>query len=588
MTEVRPAFSICVRVLATVLAVGFGGGLFGAACSTTAQPHSLPDTTSIRSLQARQAFVQGMTEAYLQDYQEAIARFETALDAAPGHPAILSALADAETHRENLSSAIYYARQARDQAPDRAYYHLELARLLRRADQPREATAVYRQLLDCFPGQLQGRRALAQLHVAEGRPRAALRHYEALVDSSRHPELEARTTMIDLYRQVGDEEGLERTLAQLVQLRRETPRYRHQLGEMYIEQGRYRKAIALLEPMLHRTPRDPRLLSQLQMLYTETDQPEKADTLGQTLRAADASPDQLVDRARMLYTREEARDTMNVHSVTTLLQSVLERDPDHGGALDLLGTIRYDKGRYSEAAPLLRRALDANPRSPDRWRRAVSAHLRLDSLQQAARLAEEAQLLFPGRPDLLHLTGRVHLQKGQPARARHRFQEALAQIDTTTTPSGDRARLHIRLGEAWQQLGAADSAVVAYENALRLTPSSTTAQLHLARAFADQERQLDRALRLARRAVEAESASASAYGTLGWVLTLRGEFSGAAEAFNRALEAETVPYWVYEHFGDLHHARGNDARARQYWKQALDRTHRSGPIREKLRSVSQS
>jgi tetratricopeptide (TPR) repeat protein len=586
MAEVFSGIPIRVRVFAglLLLGLGYGGGVLSPA---HAQPR--PDTADISSIQARQAFVRGMTQAYLEDYEEAVTRFEQALDAAPRNPAILSALADAEFHRENVSTAIFYARQAREQAPDRPYYHLELARLLQHADQFREATAVYRQLLDRFPGHLPARRALAQLRTEQARPRAALRQYEALVDSSRRPELDARRAMLDLYREVGNEEGLERTLEALTRLRPETPRYRRRLGDLYIEQGRYQEAIALLEPMLQRTPRDPRLLSQLQMLYTETGQSKRADTLGRSVRTTSASPDQLVDRARMLYSHEGTRDPGTGDSVIELLQSVLERAPDHPGALDLLGTIRYEDGQYAAAAPLLRRAVNANPRSPDRWRRAVSSHLHIDSVRQAATLAEEARLLFPGRPDLLCLAAEAHLRLGHSERARNRFRTALAQTDTTTTPPAERTRLYIGLGTAWQQLGRLDSARVAYEDALQLTPSSTSAQLHLARVLADQATQLDRGLRLARRAVRADSAAPAAFGTLGWVHTVGGEYDRAADAFEHALERGPAPYWVYERFGDLHHTLGNDARARQYWKQALDRAARPpASLRRKLRSPPQS
>ena len=582
---VRPGILARRRVLVTlVLSLAFGPFVIAAPGSA----QSLPDTADIASLEARTAFVQGMTQAYLEDYEEAVTRFEQALDAAPGNAAILSALADAEVHRGNLSSATYYARQAREQAPETPYYHLELARLLRRADQPQEASAVYRTLLDSFPGHLQGRRALARLYAEQDQPREALQQYEVLVDSSHRPELEARTAMLDLYRHVGDEDGLEHTLKDMIKLRREDPRYRRKLGQIYVEQGRHQEAIDLLEPMLQRTPRDPRLLSQLQMLYRETGQPEKVDALGRSVTDTDATPDQLVDRARMLYNRPQSRDTVNVDSIVELLRSVLDKTPEHPGALDLLGTIRYDQDRYADAAPLLRRALNSAPGAPDRWRRAVSAYLKTDSLQQAATLAEEARLLFPGRPDLLHLEGRAHLRLGEPTRGRNRFREALAQIDTTTASSSERAGLHAGLGRAWQRLGALDSAMVAYEEALRLAPESSSVQLHLARTFAEQEAQLDRALRLAQQAVQADSSSSPAYGTLGWVLTVRGEYENAADAFERALESSSVPFWVYERFGDLQHALGNDARARQYWNQALERTDRPAPIRRKLQSVPQS
>jgi len=562
--------------------------LCGSPACVSAQAQPAADTADITSLEARQAFVRGMTQAYLEDYEEAIARFEEALDAAPQHPAILSALADAEAQRGNLSSATYYARQAREQAPHTAYYHLELARLLQQADEPEEATVVYRRLLDRTPDHPEARRALARLHDTQGRPAAALQQYEALLDASSRPELEARTEMLDLYRQVGDEAGIERTLRQLIELRREDPRYRRALGQLYIDQGRHREAIALLEPMLRETPRDPRLLSQLQMLYTETDQPERAETLGQSVADTDASPDQRVDRARMMYDRPSASDTVNVASVVELLESALEQVPDHAGALGLLGTIRYDQGQYARATSLLRRALDADPRAPDRWHRAASAALRADSSRAAAALAEDARLLFPGRPDLLEIEGRARLRLSEPDRARDRFREALSQTDTSTASPEERARLHVGLGRAWQQLGRPDSAAAAYEEAVWLAPEAASARLYLARALARADRQLDRALRLARQAVEAAPASAAAQGTLGWVLTARGAYEEAVTAFDEALQADPVPAWVYERFGDLQRALGNDARARQYWNQALERTTRPDSLRQKLQLVPQS
>ena len=555
--------------------------------SATAQSRAA-DTTDIQDLRARKLFVRGMTQTYLEDYEEAVSHFERALEAAPENAAILSALADVEARRTNFSSALYYAQEARRRAPSTAYYHLELARLHRSADQPREAVAAYRRLLKRFPDNTSGRLALARLQSERDRPRRALRHYEALVDSAARVPPEAYPEMLSLYQQVGDAAGRERTLKRLIEQRRATAQYRHRLGQLYIQQERPRDAIAVLEPLLREDPRDPRLLSRLQMLYSETDQPEKAKRLGEAVLGSNASPDQLVGRARMLYEQRRSVDSTSVETITELLRTALDRVPDHGGALALLGRMKYDQARYREAAALLRRALEANPRDPDRWRRAASAQLRADSLSRAVRTAEEGLLLFPGQVPLLRIRGEVHLRRNEPAAARARFEEALSDVDGAGVSSREHAALHVGRGRALEQTAVLDSAAAAYEAALQVAPEHRPARTHLAGVLARQKEQLDRALRLARRAVDQGPATPETLGTLGWVLSARGDYPDAASAFERALAAGDAAAWVYEQYGDVQRALGNDALARQYWKQALERTNDPASLRQKLRSGAQS
>jgi tetratricopeptide (TPR) repeat protein len=555
--------------------------------SATAQ-YRAADTTDIQDLRARKLFVRGMTQTYLEDYEEAAALLERALEAAPEGAAILSALADVEARRSNFSSALYYAREARRRAPSTAYYHLELARLHRSADQPREAVAAYRRLLERFPDNTTGRLALARLQAERDRPRPALRHYEALVDSAARVPPEAYPEMLALYRRVGDAAGRERTLKRLIERRRAAAQYRHRLGQLYIQQERPRDAIAVLEPLLREHPRDPRLLSRLQMLYAETDQPEKAKRLGEVVLGSNASPDQLVGRARMLYEQRRSLDSSSAATITELLRTALDRAPDHGDALALLGRMQYDQARYHQAATLLRRALEANPRDPDRWRRAASAQLRADSLSQAVQTAEEGLLLFPGQGPLLRIQGEAHLRRNEPSAARARFEEALSDVDEAEGSPHEHAALHVGRGRALEQTAGLDSAAAAYEAALRVASEHRPARVHLARVLARQEEQLDRALRLARRAVDQGPATPETLGTLGWVLSARGDHSAAASAFERALAAGDAAAWVYEQYGDVHSALGNDALARQYWKRALERTNDPASLRQKLHSGPQS
>lgn len=565
-------------------------GLFAGAVplsATAVQP--IPnDTADVSDLRTRQLFIQGLTQSYLEDYAEAVSLFENALNHTPNHPAILSALSEAETERDNLTSAIYYARQARTHAPDTVYYHLELAQLLQKAGRTNEAVSAYRTLVSRFPSHPEGRLALGRLLKKQNRPAEAIRHYEALVDASEEVSPEVYHEMIDLYRTTDNQEGLERTLKTLTQLRGDRPLYRHLLGHLYTQQARYQKAISVFEALLDETPNDPRLLSQLKMLYAKTGRTDEMPPLGEASARTTTSPDQLVARSRSIYERSSPLSDSSARAIRHLLQRALEKSPKHTGALDLLGRVYTEQGRYADAGRTFKRALDVNPRTPARWRRAASAYLAADSAQTAATLAEEGALLFPGRSDLVRIEAEARLRLGAYAEARDHFETALSRIDTTTAAARERADLHTGLARTLHHLDHPSQARAAYRDALRLAPTSPPILIHYARHLADRDTQLNRALRLAQRAVDHDDASPKALGTLAWVYAQRGQTDRAVSTFKRALDAGLPDAWVFERFGDLHSRLGNETRARRYWTRALERNPTYSDVKDKLQSAPQS
>ena len=563
------------------------GVILGGVHSPSASAQQRPSASDVSNRTAQTLFVRGLTQSYLEDYEEAISLFEKALSASPRQPAILSALAEAEAGRENLTSAIYYARQARTNAPDEPYYYHALADLLQKADRPTEARTEYRELLSRFPNNQEARLALARLQADMDAPQQALRTYETLVDSSDRPPAQAYAEMLELYRKVDDEDGLERTLKTLIEFRRDTPFYHQLLGQLYTEQDRYEEAIPLFEQLLQENPSDPRLLSRLKMLYIQTGQTKKAQTVGATASETTA-PSQLVSRARSLYERAPSSDTASARSAIELLQRALNTAPTQVEALDLLGTIYFDQGHYAAAAPLFQRALDENPRDPNRGRYAAAAHLQADSVQQAASLATEGRLLFPGRYDLTRIEAFARLRLGEYETARSRFAEALSRMDSTAVPASERAELHAGRGLAHQRLGQIQEAHAAYDAALRADPRTPSALHQYAYSLAQEGVQLDRALELAQRAVDAAGATPETLDTLGWVYFKRENYPEAKAAFERALSSTNVSARVYEHFGDVERALGNVSQARTYWEKALDRDPDRTSVKQKLDSIPKS
>jgi tetratricopeptide (TPR) repeat protein len=553
-----------------------------------AQAQSRPaDPETGEATHARKLFVRGMTRAFLEDYQAAIAYYQQALELSPQEASILSAMADAQAAESDASSALYYAEKARDYAPQNSAYHVQLAALQREAGRLDAAINTYERMLERFPKNVDARMALAETQVEAQQPHDAIDTYEALLErGADNPRIQIE--LLQLYRQVDDPEGIERTLKALISLRPDDQLYVHLLGQLYSRQGRTGDAITLFEKLLARQPANVDVVMQLTALYRDADRNAEAESL--LRRFVDdetASPDQLVARARSLVRSAQApsADDELRETAARLLQRALEASPDHAEALALLGDLRYAEGNYPRAAELLEAALQQNPRSPERWTRAAAALLRSGQTTRAVEVADEGLLLFPGQFSLVRVSAYANMRSQRNAVAASRFEEAIDLLDSSTSTAEKRGDLYTALGLVYARLQKHQKSDAAYARALDADPNQATAANNYAYSLAERGEHLDRALKLAQRAVDADSTNPAYLDTLGWVYFKRKQYEKAREVLRQALETGDATASVYEHFGDVHEALGDLATAKEYWQQALQRAPDRDAVQDKLNAL---
>lgn len=581
-------------VVLLIVGGGAGTGVLATAHAQTPRVATSPPDGSGQAddaIHARQLLVRGMTRAYLEDYDAAIAYFEQALELVPQEASVLAALADAHAAQDDVTSALFYAREARDAAPDNPTYAMRLAALQVDANRPDEAVSTYAALVDRFPEQVDAWLALARLHAEEARPAEALRAYEAALPHGARDRPVVLAEMLSLYRETDNAAGVERTLESLIDLRPADPIYVRLLGRLYARQDRVAEAVALYESLLDDASAPIDVVMHLSTLYRQTGDAAKAERLLHRVLDDDAATaDQLVDRARGLYddaTSDPAvPDTSLLQAAERLLRRALDRAPRHAEALDLLGRLRYDAGAYAEAGDLLTRALEQNPRAPERWTQAATAFYRAGNANRAAAVADEGLLLFPGRVGLARVAALALTDLGRTDAALRQVNDALAllddvRVDTAASTRGSllaaRARLHAESGDA-------TAATTDFEAALAADPTAVDARRHYAAFLAERGAEPDRALDLARQAVEASGASAQALATLGWVQFHRGDLAAARDTLLRAVDAGARDATTLERLGDVHHALGEDAAARRAWQRALDRAPQRDALQQKLQT----
>lgn len=568
------------------------GGVSAESVAGAHAPSPASDTTDDPRVQTH--LVEGVTQAQLGDHEEAIVHLKAALNRAPGEPALLQALADAHAAQGDYATALFYARQARQHGTGHPYYPRRLAELQRQADQPQDALQTYKDLVASFPKNKRAYRGLADLQASLGRPAAALETYRTLLEQTAQPSVTVYQQMLTLYRKTDNSRGITETLQTLVERRPNRRKYRRLLGEHHANEGRPEKALGLLAPLAEQRPDDAALQRQVRRLSQEAGSATAARSTDEG-KASETpnvrSVDQLVGRAESKFNAATASppfDSTALRTAKNLLQRALERASASVSALTLLARVHRAEGDYRTAGRVLEQALEDHPRAPLRWVQAATAYLNAGRPQKATALAEEGRLLFPGNDSLAQAAARARLHSGDHERAVDHFQQALDLREGDAASSTKIAPLKAGLGLAYTHLDRFKDADAAFEAARSAAPDHPIVLHRLAYSLALRDTQLDRALTLARRAVEESPENAPCLHALGWVHFRRGDLKAARRQLQEALELGPPSARLLEHHGDVQHALNNDAAARKSWQKALDRTPDRNSLKKKLEEVPTS
>ncbi|MFO0687284.1 MAG: tetratricopeptide repeat protein [Myxococcota bacterium] len=257
-------------------------------------------------------------------------------------------------------------------------------------------------------------------------------------------------------------------------------------------------------------------------------------------------------------------------------------------------------GRTEEARTQLTQALAARPNDPDVLQALLALDLRekkLDRSMERIRAAVEAE---PGNARLHQLRAAAALASGDPAGAeaalrravelepgasaasrqladlqlrRGRIDDAIATYEAAIEHAPKDPKLPFLLAILYERTGRTDAAIRRYEQSIALDPKLAEAQNNLAFLLAESDRDLDRALELARQARALLPDDPTTADTLGWVYLKRDlpepaiEHLLAAEAARKPGDPERGA--VQHHLALAYAADGRHAKAVEVAREAL-------------------
>jgi len=340
------------------------------------------------------------------------------------------------------------------------------------------------------------------------------------------------------------------------------------LGEMYERKAReagdpalFERAEAALRKSLEMFPNSPRAQASLAAVLCSRHKFAEGLEIARKLVAKDPKDidalTTLADALMELGRYDEAEVSFKELYRRFPLPEVLAR----------LANLAESRGETEEAKKMMLKA-EEQARQAEGPKAAAWYHARLGDMAFEAGQIEEAATLYESVPqgtdpyhDATAGLGRVRAAQGRLEEAIDLYKRAIA--------IGPDPQMLVALGDLYIRAEKPDKAQPLFDQLVQKTKDSTEYRRVLAMFYADHNRDLSRALELARLDV-AERQDVHGHDALAWVLYKNDHAEEAAKSIAEALKLGTKDAKIFYHAGLIYLRVGDKDKARQSLQKALD------------------
>jgi Flp pilus assembly protein TadD len=215
----------------------------------------------------------------------------------------------------------------------------------------------------------------------------------------------------------------------------------------------------LLQPAYEKIDRTywPARLASAELLLSKYNKNEAKADFAAARSLNNNLPDAYVGLGRL------ALDGWDFDTAERHVQTALQTNPNHVGAMQLLAEVRMTERKYREAAAEVDKALDINPNDPRTLSLAAAAHLRMGEHEKSEAFQQRVAAINPNY-------GQLHLILADWLAAARQFPEAETHYRKAITLDPEDARPRAQLGLTYMQWGKEAEARAVLDESWALDP----------------------------------------------------------------------------------------------------------------------
>ena len=172
----------------------------------------------------------------------------------------------------------------------------------------------------------------------------------------------------------------------------------------------------------------------------------------------------------------ENHQKSNLKLAESLYHKVLKIDPNHTGAIFLLGTLFLQKKNFSHAIELFHKVLSINPNHANALHNLGFATIEIGKPKEAKELLKKVIQIEPKHPDAHYNLGNVYKHLGEFKEAEESYQKAI-QVQPQDP------KIYNNLGNVLKELGKFNEAISSYNKAIKIQYNHANAYHNLANTY---------------------------------------------------------------------------------------------------------
>ena len=521
---------------------------------------------------ALQHFIDGSVHELKGEFAEAVLEFQDALRLEKDQ-GIYYALSKNYSYLGKHSLAIEAGKEAVRLAPEKLEYRRNLAEVYAGAFEFDAAAGQYEEILRRDSSAIDVWYALARLYQAQ-KPLKALEVYEHIT-ARFGPDWEILLQVAELYSKMGQFEKSADALKQMLDLDPGNQALRRSIAQAYARAGKLDAALKVFAELCELDPSNLEYRADIAGIYLLKKEYARAANEFEPILARDTVSVETKLHIGELYFGQLEKDSTLAPVARSIFQRIRKDYPIDWRAywfLGAIGTVIHDD---TLSVSNFRKVTELASWNTDAWVYLSSVFLDRNNYGEAVRVLESALKVLPDDVRVNFLLGVAYSRLGRNIEAVRVLEHArdLNPKDTLVIP---------QLAMVYDGLKRYEESDSLYEEALKINPGNDLVLNNYGYSLAERGEQLERALRMTKKALEAKPDNASYLDTMGWIYFRLGMYKEAENFVKKAISKGEANAVVFEHLGDIYYNMNEGEKAMEQWTMALKLDESNKALKDKI------
>ena len=414
---------------------------------------------------------------------------------------------------------------------------------------------------------------LALIYLKERKTKQAIEIYNRILEVSESSDPEILLRLGDLYFEIGQYENAEKVFYEFNKINPFDGHGYYGLGLVREALKDTAMAMANYKKSLSLSPGLEQVSNRLGVLFIEQKKMEQGIEFFKEQIKQDSSTIQNWFVISDLY--QEKGDTLKAIDVYEKMKGIF---PDEMQVRAELGKLYLDNNDNQTAFHEFNEIQKKSPENPAGWLWQGINLIQMDSLDAAVENLQKALELSPNNPLGNYYLGVLYIQKERPGEAIPHLKNAL-MFNSNWIPA------LMSLANSYENIKQYSIADSLYQKILEIEPDNATALNNYGYSLSVRGIKLDKALRMAKKAVRMNPENGSFLDTMGWILYKKGNYKEALEYLEKAFSIRQDSAEVADHLGDVYKKLGMEDKARRSWEKALELEPNNSAVKNKINQI---